>query len=575
MKTQRQFFLTVLLAIFALDPFSSASAEQFIANITLKKGERTALMLSSAYQSIMISYGSALPYSWKTDNDNICSVSSPTRIDCNIYAKSVGTTYIHYKGEYWSGTNTIEYSCYWFINVEPKDDGGGDDDDVSINYDDYTLPEESWGDAGNYTISWYNKNMTEFTISTNKELAGMAYLVNNQYADFEGKTIKLANNIDISGKKWKIFSIFKGTLDGQGHCISGLTAERGFIGRMVGATIRDLTMQGYIFINEPKADRDVSFTMDIGGLVGYAGASIIEKCRCEVNIIYKRTKALGNGNYPSDIHIGGLVGAAWVDSDPSGRWNTYIRYCTFEGEIKCRMFGEPVHIGGISGEANQAHIEYCENNASIISVESEGSPATSDHQPIAVCGINGDEPGTKAPDIICCRSICSFSVKHTVSANRNYPHIWIQGIGEGKAANCYSVIPSITISANSTCEPNYYGIGYYLGKGNYSNSDVNFQTTLDIKQSNSGSTAFSSAQMQTPAFLEELNMYPMLEMDGPVWTQDEGGFPYIAKLHEASAINPVLIEGKSNCAIYTLSGQRLAAPRTGINIIGGKKVITK
>jgi hypothetical protein len=81
--------------------------------------------------------------------------------------------------------------------------------------------------------------------------------------------------------------------------------------------------------------------------------------------------------------------------------------------------------------------------------------------------------------------------------------------------------------------------------------------------------------MKSSIFLEELNMYSILEMDGPVWTQDEGDFPYIAKLHEATAINPVLTERKSDGTIYTLSGQRLAAPKKGINIIGGKKVVIR
>ena len=70
-------------------------------------------------------------------------------------------------------------------------------------------------------------------------------------------------------------------------------------------------------------------------------------------------------------------------------------------------------------------------------------------------------------------------------------------------------------------------------------------------------------------------MYPMLEMDGPVWTQDEGGFPYIAKLHEVSGISPVIIGQKSNTYIYTLSGQRLTSPKKGIYINGGKKYIVK
>lgn len=573
MKTQRQFLLMVLLAIFALVPFSSASAEQFIANITLKQGERTKLNLSSAYQSIMTSYGSGLSYSWRSDNSNVCTATTyRTKIYCEIFANSVGTTEIHYKGEYWSGTNIIEYTCYWFINVEPGEGGGGGGGVTPSSDDDYTLPEESWGDAGNYTISWYNKNKTEFTISTNKELAGMAYLVNNQYADFEGKTIKLANDIDISGKKWMSFSTFKGTLDGQGYCISGLAAENGLIGKIEGATIKQLTIQGYIFINEPKTDRNVPFTMDIGGLAGYAIKSTIERCQCGVNIIYRRTKALGNGSYPKNVYIGGLVGCAGNGFTPM-----YIRYCTYDGEIKCRLYDEPVSIGGISGESNElARIEYCENNASVISVESERTLSNSDYHPIFICGINGAAPSSlSVPDIVCCRSICSFSFKHTASVNSYYNSFGIKGIGKGKAVNCYSVIPSIAVSAYSPCELRYNGIGEEQVKGNYSNFDVNFQTTLTVKKSYSGSTAFTSAQMQTPAFLEELNMYPTLEMDGPVWTQDEGGFPYIAKLHETSAINPVLIEGIDNDAIYTLSGQRLAFPQKGINIIGGKKVVIK
>ena len=342
MRTQRHFLRLVLLALYALVPFSSVSAEKFIANITLKKGEQTELTLSSTYQDIMRTYGGALSYSWKTDNDNICSTSSPTRISCTIFAKSIGTTEIHYKGEYWSGSNIIEYTCYWFISVEPSDNGGDDDDDdddvINVNYDDYTLPEDSWSNAGNYTISWYNKNKTEFTISTSKELAGMAYLVNTQYADFEGKTIKLANDIDISGKKWISFGNsdkpFKGDLDGQGYTISGLEGENGLIGEMKEASISNLSIQGYIFVNEPKADWNHAFTLFIGSIASKAKACYIEKCRSNVRIIYRRTKALGNGNYPENIYIGGLLG---YGGEASGTPTT-ISYCKYVWCTSCRYF---------------------------------------------------------------------------------------------------------------------------------------------------------------------------------------------------------------------------------------------
>lgn len=83
--------------------------------------------------------------------------------------------------------------------------------------------------------------------------------------------------------------------------------------------------------------------------------------------------------------------------------------------------------------------------------------------------------------------------------------------------------------------------------------------------------------MQTSAFLEELNMYSLLEMDdGPVWAQDaEGGYPYIAKLYETSEVSPVMTQIVANNLIHSVSGQRLAAPRKGINIVGGRKVVMK
>ena len=391
----------------------------------------------------------------------------------------------------------------------------------------------------------------------------MAYLVNNKYADFEGKRIYLSSDIDISGRKWMSFGSnsfpFKGTLDGQGHGIFGMSSEYGFISEMVGATIANLTLHGYIYSNGYNY---------IGGLADYAGASIFKKCVCDVTIIINQD----HKGYES--YIGGLVGRSWQDF--SDGWKpTCISYCTFDGEIKCKMKGDPTYIGGIVGASNNTKIDCCENNASKISVESEGYPSTGEHQAIRVCGIEGYGVSFKESEITCCRSICSYTVKHNASADRYYPNIWICGIG-GKSVNCFSVIPSITISATNSCSPNYYGIGEKQIQANYSNSDVNIQTTLNVKQSNSGSTSFTSAQMQTPGFLQELNMYPMLEMDGPMWTQDEGGYPYIAKLHEASGISSVFVDkAQDDKNIYTLSGQRQTSPKKGINIVGGKKVVVR
>ena len=42
-----------------------------------------------------------------------------------------------------------------------------------------------------------------------------------------------------------------------------------------------------------------------------------------------------------------------------------------------------------------------------------------------------------------------------------------------------------------------------------------------------------------------------------------------------SGIEDVNADSYTNSRVFSLSGQRLAAPKKGINIIGGKKVIVK
>lgn len=46
-------------------------------------------------------------------------------------------------------------------------------------------------------LSWYNGADTEFTITTDRQLAGVAALVNSNTADFTGKTIRLGADISL------------------------------------------------------------------------------------------------------------------------------------------------------------------------------------------------------------------------------------------------------------------------------------------------------------------------------------------------------------------------------------------
>lgn len=83
----------------------------------------------------------------------------------------------------------------------------------------------NWQDSGVLDTSWYSDSSSAFTIRAPAELAGLAYLVNNEFKTFLGKTVILGANIDLGGRDWIPIAenyFFSGTFDGAGHSISGL-----------------------------------------------------------------------------------------------------------------------------------------------------------------------------------------------------------------------------------------------------------------------------------------------------------------------------------------------------------------
>ena len=60
---------------------------------------------------------------------------------------------------------------------------------------------------GAVDLSWYNGTDTEFTITTARQLAGLAQLVNDKTDTFSGKTVRLGADISLlryvePGKPW-------------------------------------------------------------------------------------------------------------------------------------------------------------------------------------------------------------------------------------------------------------------------------------------------------------------------------------------------------------------------------------
>lgn len=578
--------IVILLAMLTLHS-SNASAKLYMGKITMQVGETRSVEAVPPISA----YTASGSFSKSGTSFAITASGSYT---CKIKANYVGTGTLSYWGSVArSNTWTTEiYDLYW--DVEVVGNGGSSGSSSGSNteeFDEVQEPTDDWGKSGNYSISWYNKNKTEFTISTNKELAGMAYLINNGYTTFENCTLKMANDIDLSNKKWIACKDFKGTFDGQGHSINGVfigTDEDtqlhfGFWKRINKAKIVNLRLNGTA---KYETKERTNKTIVAGGMVGgVTSTSLIQNCIVNMDIFFRRSQVTlwSGGESEGDIrneyssHVGGIVGSlegCIKNCLNLGSVRYYVRETSWVQQGLC--------LGGIAGSCSSTNstIEYCENLSPLIKfVEKGNGEETSCNFFKWISGICYDG------EIVCCRSVID-EIYVDVTHHAGIPTIYLSGIStRGKSTNCYSVVTKLNFKTM------YTKVNIHKGgiSGNvkysseptacFSNNDTNISMdiTRTIEVGRNGSDAFSSEQMRSAAFLEELNMYPTLEMDGPIWTQDnKGGYPYIAELYKTtSVVVPKANESISNRTIYNLSGQRLDKARKGINIIDGKKVMVK
>jgi hypothetical protein len=139
-------------------------------------------------------------------------------------------------------------------------------------------------------VDWFDKSKNEFSLSTSAELEGLAFVVNQGYDDFSGKTINLSGDITLSGD-WTPIKEFNGIFDGNGHSISGLS-EAGLFGSVVEGQIKNLTVRaskikgtdrvGVLAVSFSGSIENVIVTADTvdggaytGGLVGYSSGGTI------------------------------------------------------------------------------------------------------------------------------------------------------------------------------------------------------------------------------------------------------------------------------------------------------------
>lgn len=163
------------------------------------------------------------------------------------------------------GFDTVQ-DAYAAYNKQWGDNGAewGEDDGVT----DSAPTSDTWD--GTSDTSWYNDNDDEFVITTAEQLAGLAELVDGGKT-FEGKTVKLGNDIDLyvvgeNGEaipfepigSYRKEAAFKGTFDGQDNTIANMSQNTwaldngynygdlglGLFGLVEDANIKNLTMDG-------------------------------------------------------------------------------------------------------------------------------------------------------------------------------------------------------------------------------------------------------------------------------------------------------------------------------------------
>ena len=187
----------------------------------------------------------------------------------------------------------------------------------------YTVSLAAAKDLG-YTI----ESNGSYTVTSADGLMNIAELVNGGKSDIN---ITLDTDIDLTGKDWTPIGTdydnsYKGTFDGGGHTITGLTFTTndkyaGLFGWLNKAgTVKNVVMEGV------QITSNQIYGGSIGGVAGYSWGTI-ENCSV-------------SGSVSGTVYVGGVVGAQ-IDGSITG--------CSSSATVKGM-----VDVGGVAGQTNSS-----------------------------------------------------------------------------------------------------------------------------------------------------------------------------------------------------------------------------
>ncbi|GHV36703.1 hypothetical protein FACS1894178_8220 [Bacteroidia bacterium] len=349
---------------------------------------------------------------------------------------------------------------------------------------------------------------TNFTISTPAQLKALADTVNaaSNALNFSGKTIVLANDIDLKGySDWSpigyvkttspnLYRPFKGTFNGNNHIIANVKIVAsgspiyhtfGLFGHTDAATLKNIIVEDSI-VNVTGSNIDYA-----GGLVAYAIGGTIDSCVSFGQINVKI--------YTDNCSAGGLIGYANGGS---------VQHCAnYSNVTTVRSSPNSIATGGIVGKTNDATaVSYCYNQGLI----------SSDFGKVG--GIIGDRAGTIST-IQNCFNTGNITANGTTSyAGGILGYTNLSGSAISYSYNIGTIVANTntggivgyaqTVGIPEKCYFDYCQSGVHIPKGNLTSDSTGRRHTIDM---------FGQATYTTWDF-------------ATIWTTDNNAYPYFAWL---------------------------------------------
>ena len=225
-----------------------------------------------------------------------------------------------------------------------------------------SVPAEPVWDGESASTDWYEDNQTEesFSVDSAEDLKGLAELV-SAGTDFSGKTIDLADDVDLGGHVWEPIGagkregaakVFNGSFNGNGHTISNFTIEYttetmddgqaiGFFGNVEGTSENPAKIENLNFKDAVIA----SSSNTAGVAVGYAVYADIS----DITVKNSTVKAYqGAGAVVGRLYHSGSI-------ENCRNINTSVITSTFGNEdwVVPEATSYPYNAGGIAGAAQE------------------------------------------------------------------------------------------------------------------------------------------------------------------------------------------------------------------------------